>query len=288
MQGVLAAGAAAGERVAVMDWFRWHHGTVRDEKFGLVARKSGASVAEVLAVWAYLLEAASTNGGDRGNVGTLDFEAIDFALGMADGRANAVVLALYERGMLEESGRLTAWSKRQVKREDEGAAERKRKQRDKLNVAPSPALSRNVTQRHDRREERRVQRGEQSAPSEPGALALFEQQGVPAPSAQGIVSRETWLTWYAEQWPHGKLPFGQAGKVLKAVIAEVGEAKAKQAWVAYCRSVAGTPQFFSLAKFGQTFRAFLGANGSGPVSAALDAKLDAIFGDGDGGEAIEV
>jgi hypothetical protein len=46
--------------MAGMDWFRWHHGSVNDPKFQLVAKRAGASVAEVVAVWACLLEAASS------------------------------------------------------------------------------------------------------------------------------------------------------------------------------------------------------------------------------------
>ena len=45
--------------MAGMDWFRWHHGSVTDPKFQLVARRAGASLPDVLAVWAYVLEAAS-------------------------------------------------------------------------------------------------------------------------------------------------------------------------------------------------------------------------------------
>ena len=55
--------------MADMHWFRWHHGTVTDPKFGLIAKKAGASVAQVIAIWAYLLEAASA-AEERGHPGT--------------------------------------------------------------------------------------------------------------------------------------------------------------------------------------------------------------------------
>jgi len=67
--------------MASMDWFRWHHGSVTDPKFQLIARKSGCSVAEVIGFWAMLLESASMNE-VRGCTGYLDFEAIDCALGL--------------------------------------------------------------------------------------------------------------------------------------------------------------------------------------------------------------
>ena len=87
-----------------MDWFRWHHGSVTDPKFQLVAKKAKASVAEVVAVWAYVLETASQNP-KRGHVGGLDAEAIDLALGMDDGTTAAILAVLNDRGILSD-GRL--------------------------------------------------------------------------------------------------------------------------------------------------------------------------------------
>ncbi|MBQ1761930.1 MAG: hypothetical protein IIZ92_03400 [Aquincola sp.] len=113
-----------------IDWFRWHHGTVNDQKFPLVARKSGASVAEVIAVWACLLERASC-ADVRGTLGEPDFEAMDCALGMADGKSAAIYEALQARALIDSDARVTAWSKRQPKRENDGAAERKRAQRER-------------------------------------------------------------------------------------------------------------------------------------------------------------
>jgi hypothetical protein len=63
-----------------IDWFRWHHGSVNDPKFGLVARKAAARVGDVIAVWALILEQASANT-ERGLFGAIDCEATDFLLG---------------------------------------------------------------------------------------------------------------------------------------------------------------------------------------------------------------
>lgn len=103
-----------------IDWFRWHHGSVSDLKFPLVAKRSGASVAEVIAVWACLLEAASMNADQRGVLSGLpDFDALDCALGMSDGRCEAIFRALQARGLIDEHLHIVAWSKRQPKRERE-------------------------------------------------------------------------------------------------------------------------------------------------------------------------
>ena len=112
-----------------IDWFRWHHGSVTDPKFQLVAKKAGARLGDVLAVWAFILEKASADT-DRGAIGELDFETIDFLLGAEDGTTARILGAMTARGLIFES-RIVAWEKRQPKREreDDTAAERKRQQR---------------------------------------------------------------------------------------------------------------------------------------------------------------
>lgn len=132
-----------------IDWFRWHHGSVNDPKFGLIAKKAGASVAEVIAVWAAMLEAASI-AEDRGNPGEIDFEALDFALGLQDGKAMAIYRYMTERGIVAEDGRITSWDKRQPKREreDDSAAERKRRQRDREKNEQSHTNDERVTPCH--------------------------------------------------------------------------------------------------------------------------------------------
>lgn len=146
-----------------MDWFRWHHGSVNDQKFPLVARRAGSSVAEVIAVWACLLERASENESARGSLGdSPDFEAMDCALGLPEGRSLAIFQALEQRDLVSEM-RITAWDKRQPKREDSTAAERQRAKRER-DAAEKCVTEANVTQRHaasrdvtleERREEKR-------------------------------------------------------------------------------------------------------------------------------------
>ena len=139
-----------------IDWFRWHHGTVNDPKFQLVARKSGSSVAEVIAVWACLLEAAST-ADERGNPGDIDFEALDCALGLVDGRTQAIYAAMEDRALInQDTGRLAAWEKRQPKRErmdDDKSTERVRAYRQRQsntgNANQANETPRNATERQE-------------------------------------------------------------------------------------------------------------------------------------------
>lgn len=114
-----------------MDWLRWWHGTVTDPKFQRVARMSGASVGEVLAVWACLLECASSvPSGDsavtacdgsvtsqivtvtRGDVTRFNCDDCDVLLGFSDGKCDAIVTAMTSRGLIA-GGRLAGWEERQ-------------------------------------------------------------------------------------------------------------------------------------------------------------------------------
>lgn len=105
--------------MAGIDWFRWHHGSVMDPKFKLVARRAGASVPDVIAVWAYLLEQAS-GAADRGAFGDIDAESLDCAFNFPDTETRtADILAAMEERKLISDGRIVAWDKRQPKRERE-------------------------------------------------------------------------------------------------------------------------------------------------------------------------
>jgi hypothetical protein len=155
-----------------IDWLRWHHGSVNDPKFGLVAMKAGARVGDVIAVWALVLEQASANT-DRGAFGDIDHEATDFLLRAEEGTTGRILAAMEERG-LTKHGRVTRWDDRQPKRErvDTTAADRKRAQRDRererdsqrddgkdgvsSDVTPSHATSHQVTPREEKsREEKK-------------------------------------------------------------------------------------------------------------------------------------
>lgn len=107
-----------------MDWFRWWHGTVTDPKFQWVARKSGQTVASVIAVWAVVLEIGSnaTQGNadaTRGNVASLQCEDWDVALGLDDGSVAKIFAAMEAKGLIKDS-MIVAWEQRQPKREDAG------------------------------------------------------------------------------------------------------------------------------------------------------------------------
>lgn len=134
-----------------IDWFRWHHGSATDPKFRVVAKQAGCRTSDVVAVWAMLLEAASTNELDRGALGRLDFDAVDMAFDLEDGTAARIHARMVERGLIS-GGRVAAWDKRQPRRErDDDSTERVRRHRERT---ASTVGSRqevpdgNATQRH--------------------------------------------------------------------------------------------------------------------------------------------
>ena len=79
----------------------------------------------------------------------------------------------------------------------------------------------------------------------------------------------TWLTPFAEVWNlsyGGELPFGEAGKALKKLVAQHGESEVITRFGRYCSETPG--QYASVHKFKQTFGVWNG-NGNGNKLMAL-------------------
>ena len=179
-----------------IDWFRWHHGSVTDPKFQLVARRSGASLPDVLAVWAYLLEKASASA-VRGQFGDIDAEALDCLFGFpaTETRTADILAAMEVRGVIS-AGTVTAWETRQPKREreDDSAAQRKRAQRERdaihdaesRHVTPNEAASHQVTTRGEESRE------EPTTP--PPSKGPARSRAVPSPDD---VDAQVWADWHA-------------------------------------------------------------------------------------------
>lgn len=169
-----------------MDWFRWHHGTVTDPKWRVIARRAGVTVRDTLAVWAAVLECASQSP-DRGTLDGWDHEDIGAALDMDAEQVEAIYAAM--QGKVLDGDRVSAWEKRQPLREDSTAAERKRLQRERerqeREQAERDALSRDVTMRHAPEKIREEEIREGSKSSEANASA-----GKPAPPVREVASSE--------------------------------------------------------------------------------------------------
>jgi hypothetical protein len=159
-----------------MDWFRWHHGSVTDPKFQLVARKSGASLPDVLAVWAFLLERASS-ATERGCFGCIDADALDclFNFPATETRTADILRVLEERGLIAD-GWIARWEERQPKREREDDKSTSRVQafrERKRQETPSNAVQSQETPRLDKSRE------EEKKEEKTGASALLLAKGIP-------------------------------------------------------------------------------------------------------------
>lgn len=97
------------------NWLRWHIGTATDPKWRTVARRAGQPLHAVLAVWATMLECAS-EASERGTLEGWDDEDVGAALDLDDEAVAAIREAM--QGKTLDGVDLTAWAKRQPKKED--------------------------------------------------------------------------------------------------------------------------------------------------------------------------
>jgi hypothetical protein len=92
-------------------WFRSHHGAPMDPKWIVVAQRSGASRAEVVAVFWALLDHASRHR-DRGSVEGFDVETVSAFLDVSSCFIEKIMESLAQKKVIE-NGRLAAWGFRQ-------------------------------------------------------------------------------------------------------------------------------------------------------------------------------
>ncbi|MFC3816542.1 hypothetical protein [Lysobacter sp. GCM10012299] len=111
-------------------WCRWHHGTVNDPKWRVVASRcvtsvtsvTNVTVGHVVAVWAAMVENASQSP-KRGELAGWDDEDVAAGLGFTTEQVRAIREAM--QGKTLEGGKLSGWEKRQPKREDSSAGRTK-------------------------------------------------------------------------------------------------------------------------------------------------------------------
>ncbi|MFC3227355.1 hypothetical protein ACFOGJ_08950 [Marinibaculum pumilum] len=114
------------------DWFRSHHGAPTDPKWQMIARRAGVRPGDVAAVWWALMDFASQHE-DRGSIDGFDPEELAAAYGYEEDEVAKILAALEGKGLIAD-GRLTAWDKRQTKRDDD-SAERVRAHRERKRQA---------------------------------------------------------------------------------------------------------------------------------------------------------
>ncbi len=102
------------------DWFRSWHGAPTDSKWLVIARRANVSPGIVSAIMWALLDHASQQDDDRGNVASFDFETYSAFSGFEENVVRAVYAALEAKSLIVD-GRLAKWEKRQPRREDNSA-----------------------------------------------------------------------------------------------------------------------------------------------------------------------
>lgn len=133
-------------------WFRWHHGTVTDPKWRIVAKRASnamsrnVTVGHVLSVWASMLENASQSS-PRGELSNWSDEDIGVALDIEQAEVTAIREAMH--GKTLDRDVLIAWNRRQIKQEDDTAAKRKAAQREREKSQLQNVESRDIVESHD-------------------------------------------------------------------------------------------------------------------------------------------
>ena len=111
----------------MIGWFRSYHGAPSHRKWGLIAKRAGVPRSLVVALAWDLLDRASQST-DRGSVAGYDVDSFAFDMDCEPADVTRILEAMRGADFLDDD-RLSGWDRRQVKREDDGAAERQREKR---------------------------------------------------------------------------------------------------------------------------------------------------------------
>lgn len=116
-------------------WFRSWHGAPTDSKWLGISRKSGVPTGTVVAiVWALLDRASQSH--ERGTIGGYDADGLACFFGCEPEQVEAVIQAMIDKKILDNSLKFTGWEKHQPKRED-GASERSKAWRERNRTQPN-------------------------------------------------------------------------------------------------------------------------------------------------------
>jgi hypothetical protein len=128
-----------------MDWFRSWHGAPTDTKWLVIARRAKTIPANAAYVF-WALEDYASQHADRGSVKGFDVEVCATYSGIEEDTISAILAALREKGIITDADRLSAWEKRQPKREDD-STERVRlmRERERLEQLERELLERGAT-----------------------------------------------------------------------------------------------------------------------------------------------
>jgi len=121
-----------------MNWVRLHHDCPTDPQWRVIAKKSGQRIGDVHAVWNFVLVNASSNANERGTMSGWESESVAAALDLEESDVDAILREM--QGRVIDGSRLTAWDKRNPRREDDSSERVKAHREQKRN-----AVKRTVT-----------------------------------------------------------------------------------------------------------------------------------------------
>lgn len=122
------------------NWVRLWEDMPTDPKWRVIAKRAGRPIAEVMAVFMFMMTNAGANATERGELSNWSDEDVAAALDVETQAVTAIREAM--QGKTLDGDRLSGWEKRQPKRED-GAAERAKQWRERNRTQP------NATKRSD-------------------------------------------------------------------------------------------------------------------------------------------
>jgi hypothetical protein len=151
-----------------MDWYKIYHGLPTDPRLPVIAKRTGLTRAETLALWITLHDYASRQK-PRGSLYGLDAEETAVLLEMDARKTEAALDAFYEKGMIDIENNISHWAQLQYKSTERVRAHRARKRSADENLpdhnvnlpetarpapppAPSPAPSGTIIHPDDTRE----------------------------------------------------------------------------------------------------------------------------------------
>jgi hypothetical protein len=124
-------------------WFRSWHGAPTDNKWLVIARRANVAPGVVSAVaWALMDYASQAD--ERGSVDGFDIETYCAFSGFQEQDVTSILSAMHDKDIIGSDDRLTAWDKRQPKREDD-SSDRVRDWRAKQRDEVTPPLQQPVT-----------------------------------------------------------------------------------------------------------------------------------------------
>ena len=157
-----------------MEWYRMYHGMPFDTKLRVVAKRSGQPMGLVVAVWACLLDAASSY--DPRGIAEVDPEEIAVALDFEMEAIEAILTAMQDKEMIDEDGYLTAWDKRQQTTSTERSRKSRARNKEKSDAAYCNSMQRDATPRNATQRKNSKKPPDKDKDDEDGYLTAWDKR----------------------------------------------------------------------------------------------------------------